>query len=59
MKTRAHGRRRDHRYACASHHHRGKAVCANAQEVARHALEDLVLEVIREEVLQPDLYVTR
>ena len=55
MKTRAHGRRRDHRYACASHHHRSKAVCANAQEVARHALEDLVLEVIREEVLQSDL----
>ena len=55
MKTRAHGRRRDHRYPCASHHHRSKAVCANAQEVARHALEDLVLEVIREEVLQSDL----
>ena len=55
VKTRAHGRRRDRRYTCASYHHRGKAVCGNAQEVGRHALEDLVLEVIRQDALQPDL----
>jgi site-specific DNA recombinase len=54
-KTRAHGRRRVARYACASYHNRGRAVCANRLEATIAAVDAALIEMIREDILHPDV----
>lgn len=40
-----------HRYGCANHKSRGKAVCTNSMTVPRHIVERLLLKHIKEEIL--------
>jgi hypothetical protein len=44
-----------HRYVCATHHYRGKAICANALELRGEVVESATLEAIEADVLRPSV----
>jgi hypothetical protein len=53
VRSRAHGRTRSYRYGCYCNHTRGRHVCVNGKEVLKDIAERAVLNVLRDEVLQP------
>lgn len=53
VKTRPHGRRKEHRYGCSSYHLRGKAVCENGLDAVMEASDMLVLDRIGRDLLTP------
>jgi Recombinase zinc beta ribbon domain len=52
VRSRAHGRRRSLRYVCATHHYRGRAICANGLELHQSIADDAVLELLEADVLR-------
>jgi hypothetical protein len=55
VKSREHGRKRHHRYACSSYHLRGRSVCPNHLELPLAAAEAQILEAIEVDILVPDV----
>lgn len=55
VKTRDHGRKRAYRYGCSSHHLRGRAVCANGLEAMMAEADQLVINAVRQDVLDPEV----
>jgi site-specific DNA recombinase len=55
VRSRIQGGRRVHRYVCATHHYRGKAICANALELRGEVVESATLEAIEADVLRPSV----
>ena len=49
------GGRRVHRYVCATHHYRGKAICANGLELRGEVIEPATLAAIKADVLRPSV----
>ena len=46
VRSRSHGRRRAHFYACTSFHHRGKAVCTNSLEMRLEDADQAILAAL-------------
>ena len=49
------GGRRVHRYVCATHHYRGKAICANGLELRGEVIEQATLTAIKADILRPSV----
>jgi site-specific DNA recombinase len=55
VRSRIFGGRRVHRYVCATHHYRGKAICANGLELRGEVVESATLAAIEADVLRPSI----
>jgi hypothetical protein len=55
VRTRDHGRRRMHFYACTSYYNKGKSVCRNNLEARMLDVDAAVLQAIGGQVLAPDI----
>jgi hypothetical protein len=53
VKSRSHGRKRAFRYGCSSYHLRGAAICANKMEGLLEEADELALDMIERDVLDP------
>ncbi|MGE3957580.1 MAG: recombinase family protein [Vicinamibacterales bacterium] len=53
VRSRDHGQRRAHFYACSAFHRRGRAVCSNSLAVPVELADDAVLREIERHVLHP------
>ncbi len=58
VKSRAHGRKRAHRYACSSYHLKGTSVCSNSFEIPMGEAHALVLDAVEKDVLAPEVVET-
>jgi hypothetical protein len=55
VKSREHGRKRHHRYACSSYHLRGRSVCPNHLELPLAEADAQMLDAIEGDILAPDV----
>jgi site-specific DNA recombinase len=55
VRSRAHGAGRSFRYVCATHHYRGRAICANGLELRQPLADDAVLELLEADILRPSV----
>jgi site-specific DNA recombinase len=55
VRSRIQGGRRVHRYVCATHHYRGKAICGNGLELRGEVVEAATLAAIEADVLRPSV----
>jgi site-specific DNA recombinase len=53
VRSRSHGVTRSFRYVCATHHYRGRAICANGLELRQTVADDAVLSLLEEDILRP------
>jgi site-specific DNA recombinase len=51
VRSRAHGSKRSFRYVCATHHYRGRAICANGLELRQPVADDSVLDLVEADIL--------
>jgi hypothetical protein len=49
------GSTRSFRYVCATHHYRGRAICANGLELRQRVADDAVLELLETDILRPSV----
>ena len=54
-RTRAHGTGRKHFYGCAAYHDRGRTVCQNKADVPMPDADDIVLEALLDDVIDPTI----
>ena len=55
VKSRDHGRKRAHRYACSSYHLRGRSVCENKFELILAEADALMLDAVEQDLLADDV----
>src|SRR5262249_12474555 len=55
VKSRQHGRKRNHRYGCSTYHLRGASICANGLELPLDAAHTLILDAVEQDLLAPDV----
>jgi DNA invertase Pin-like site-specific DNA recombinase len=55
VRSREHGNRRAFYYGCAGYHERGKTVCANNADVPMPDADDIVIEALLDDVLDPSI----
>jgi site-specific DNA recombinase len=53
VRSRSHGRRREHYYTCTAHHMKGASVCGNCQEWRLDRIDADLLDGIGEQILTP------